>query len=417
MVLLPILSYGVLRSSRVQTMLAQRVATYLSEELQTSITVGGLDVSFFLNVVLEDVQVNDQDEKPLLVTRRMVLDIERISLRPRFLLINKIYLEQAFLGTAKYSGHEQYNFQFILDYFSPKKDPEARSKWDVICKSLEFNNSGFQLHVQDQPLQPTGFDHAHIDIRGFNLAVNDIILDQDTLIFNLEKLSLHSTEDFEITGLSGKFHIAPDQALVSDVAFHSPLTDLSLDLIMNYEGYVSFSDFVNQVEMQLMINDSYLDMADMGFFLSPMYGMKGRVEVEGDFSGTVSNLKGNDLLLKYGASTRFQGGFHLDGLPVLSETFVNFFITEFRSHPDDIVAFQLPLQAGGSHPVLPATFHNLGNLSFQGRLTGFVNDFFAQGQMATDIGRAKATRQVASKTGRSCRTSSRRPVSPCFRNG
>jgi hypothetical protein len=83
MVLIPSLLYVTLRSAAVQTYLARKIAGYLSKELDAEVNVGGVNISWFLNIVLEDISVLDKKEQPLLYARRLVVDVKRISFSKR----------------------------------------------------------------------------------------------------------------------------------------------------------------------------------------------------------------------------------------------------------------------------------------------------------------------------------------------
>jgi hypothetical protein len=389
--LMPAISYTVLRSSRVQTYLAQRVAAHLSQELQTQVSVGGVDISFFLNVVLEDVGVQDRKQESMIFTRRMVFDIDRVSLRHRKLSINRLYLEQAFLGLTRYPGEEEFNFQFLVDYFArDDADTLPGRRWDVVCRSFEFKNSGFTLRDTQREEKPHGFDPGHFAIAGFQMLMNDISLDRDTLSFELDHLTFEEASGFQVDYLSGSIRIAPDQAFVHNLLLRSPLSDISMNVLLEYEGYHAFSDFAHEVDIDLLINESHTDLADLGMFIPGIYGMEGRLDIFGNISGQVSNIRGNNLLVLGGRSTVFKGGFHLNGLPDIEETFINFYVNEFRTNAGDILSLKMPKGSSTPHPNIPENISTLGRLFFEGRLTGFINDFSAFGQLTTDIGKAKS---------------------------
>lgn len=378
----------------------QRVANYLSGELQTHVSVGGLDISFFLDIVLEDVLVLDHDQQPLMRTGKMLVDIERISLRKKYLSINRLILHEVYLGLSRQQQQDDFNFKFLLDYFSdddPNKSQKER--WEVNCKSFVFRDASFDFNDHHRQVQHNGFDFGHFAIEGFNLDIHDVFLDRESLDFNLAHLSFRESSSFSLEHLSGRFSIAPEQTRVEGLQIRSPLSDLSLDIVLHYNEYDALADFNRQVEMELQIGPSRVDLGDVSFFLPDMHGMGGPLDISGEFSGSVANLRANNLVMKYGQSTLFRGGFHLDGLPDLQETFINFYVDEFRTHAADISSLRLPLTAVNTSLQLPENLKNLGNLVFSGRLTGFTYDFMAFGQLNTDIGQANSDMRFKRKQG------------------
>lgn len=386
MVLLPMLGYGVLRSSRVQTLLGQRIAAHLSRQLETRVEVGGVDVTFFLNFVLEDLLIEDQRQEQMVFAKRIVLDVDKISLRKRFLSINKLSLHQTFLGLSRYSGADDFNFRFLIDYFSAADSDPDKNRWSVVCRSLEFSNSAFSFKDSNKLPHEYAFDPGHFAIADFALVMNDIQLVEDTLSFELDRLALKEAKGFELQYLSGSVQVNPRQASVANLIVRTPGSDLQMQAHFEYEGYEAFENFFEEVQVIISLEESRLNLADMAFFLRPAYGIEGPVRLRGNFRGTPANLRGSELSLFYGFNTALHGNFHLMGLPDLQETFFNLSLENLRTSVADLKNFRLPRSSSTGYLQLPENLSNLGQISFSGRFTGFINDMVAFGQLQTDIG-------------------------------
>ena len=385
-VLLPLLSYGILRSTRVQTYLSQKIAAYFSRQLETNVSVSGVDITFFLNFVLEDVLVEDRRGEQMVFSKRMVADVGRFSIRKRSLTINRILLDQTFLGLSRYPGEEDFNFQFLIDYFG-EEDPEPwENRWEIICKSLEFSKSAFSLQDHNRIPVELGFDPGNFAIGDFAMAMDEISLKGDTLSFELDHLSLKEAKGFDLQYLSGNFLIHPNQASISNLIFRTPGSDLQLQAVFDYNGYEAFRDFFNAVNLDIILKESRLNLSDAGYFLPSAYGIQGPVRLGGRFSGPVSNIRGDDLFIYYGFNTVLRGSFHLMGLPDIEETFIQGSLEEMRTSVSDLAGFRLPVRSSQSYLQLSENLSNLGRMSFQGQVTGFVNDMVAYGKLVTDIG-------------------------------
>ncbi len=385
-VLLPLIGYGILRSPRVQTYLGQRIANYLSRQLDTRVNVGGVNVSFFLNVVLEDMLVEDQHQEQMIFAKRTVIDISRVSFRKRLLIINKISFDQSFIGLTRYNGKKEFNFRFLVDYLMADEPDPEKKRWQIVCNSLEFSRSAFSF--QDHNKAPTdfGFDPGHFAVGDFAMAIDGIKLAKDTLSFELNRITFKEAKGFELQYLSGSFLINPQQAQIKNLIVRTPLSDLELQVNFTYEGYQSFEKIFDEVALEVSIDDSKLDLADAGFFIPAAYGIDGPVMLSGNFRGTPANLRGTNISVNYGRSTALKGNFHLMGLPNLRETFINLSLEDMRTSITDLSNFRLPVSARNNYPQVPSNLANLGRISFRGRLTGFVNDMVAFGRLQTDIG-------------------------------
>lgn len=384
----PGLTYLVLRNSKVQTFMVQGVAAYLSNQLDTKVEVGGLDISFFLHVVLQDVTVEDKSGNPLITTRRMVFDIKRISFRHRYLSINKLYLEEAYLGLARYPGEETFNFMFLLDYFSDDDRDKEKTfgNWDVVCRSLEITDAHFLHNDADQPPKEYGFDANHFELTDLNLVVNELFVEDQALNFNLEHLAFNESRGFQLASLSGWFSVNRQQLSGEKIQIKSAGSELSLDMAFAYDGYEAFTKFFEDVDLSLTLHESTIDLFDIGFYLPNLYGIQNKVFLSGRFDGKLSDFNGTDIVMSYGKHTSFKGDVTIGGLPAVSNARVNFHINEMTTSITDIQGFRMPQASKMSYIVLPENTLNLDKLAFQGSITGSINDLVALGKLQTSLG-------------------------------
>ncbi|HOW31502.1 MAG TPA: hypothetical protein PLP88_08040, partial [Bacteroidales bacterium] len=71
--IMPLPAYLLLRLSPVQTFITAKVARSLSEKLGTEVTVGGVDISWFLNISIEDLKIRDRHHKTLIAAHNIKL--------------------------------------------------------------------------------------------------------------------------------------------------------------------------------------------------------------------------------------------------------------------------------------------------------------------------------------------------------
>ncbi len=124
--------YFVLQSSAFQNWIIGKITAYLSEELETTVAIQRVDISFFDNLVLENFYVADQKGDTLLYAERFKagLNSNIFSLLGNRLEFNEISLSHARINIRRLEGDATTNLQFILDYFGaskpkPDKKPSA----------------------------------------------------------------------------------------------------------------------------------------------------------------------------------------------------------------------------------------------------------------------------------------------------
>ena len=75
-----------------QTYVAKKAASYLSEELNTTISLSGIYIKPFKSIVLEDLLVLDQQKDTLLNTPKFLVDINQFSIKQRIIDINTVQI-------------------------------------------------------------------------------------------------------------------------------------------------------------------------------------------------------------------------------------------------------------------------------------------------------------------------------------
>ncbi len=105
----------------VQTWAAHQMADKLSHDLQTTVSVDRVWLGLFSNISLQGLYIEDRLGDTLLYANQ--LDVNHgglLDLFSRRFDINSLHLKQASLRLHRPKGSEEFNFQFLLDYFLPK---------------------------------------------------------------------------------------------------------------------------------------------------------------------------------------------------------------------------------------------------------------------------------------------------------
>jgi hypothetical protein len=135
--------YSTLKLPSVQTWLVKEVANKLSDELQTTVSVKGVDIGFFNKVMIEGVMIKDQQKDTLLYA-----GVIKGNVNDWFFIKDKITVENVGMDDVVIKLHRSdsvWNYQFIADYFASPKKKNSTTKQDVALdlKELHFNNIKF----------------------------------------------------------------------------------------------------------------------------------------------------------------------------------------------------------------------------------------------------------------------------------
>jgi len=123
----------------VQNRLVDRIATYLSDELNTKVEVGNIDIRFFDKFLLENFYVEDREQDTLLFAERLNVDINAFTFFREKKFEKKFYVEDITLKKARFNLYRHadstdFNVAFLDELFSPKKENTTTNR-DTVSTS------------------------------------------------------------------------------------------------------------------------------------------------------------------------------------------------------------------------------------------------------------------------------------------
>lgn len=189
--------YLILQSSYVQNWLIQKISGYLSQELNTTVSVGHVDIAFFDNLALEQVYIQDLHGDTLLYAGQLTAGLKNniFSVFDNSLEFNEITLANARCHLRRYEGEYDYNYQFLIDFFSGNKPKQNKTKapFKVKIKNLRLDDvmvirhsdvSGEKMtfHLPKGQIQINNFDANSniadielVDLTGFHFDLEQHI--------------------------------------------------------------------------------------------------------------------------------------------------------------------------------------------------------------------------------------------------
>jgi hypothetical protein len=150
---------------------------------------------------------------------------------------------------------------------------------------------------------------------------------------------------------------------------------------MRYQDFNDdMSDFLHSVHLEGKFSNSQVSSDDIAFFAPEVKSWNRVFDITGNAKGTIDNLAAKNMLIKSG-NTIVDGDIALRGLPDIKNTFIDFKSNSLTTNYTDLVTL-VPTLKNLEQPQL----NKLGNMSFKGTFTGFVNDFVTYGYIKTNLG-------------------------------
>jgi len=389
-VVLLVAGYFALRDPAVQTWLSQRAAAYLSDELGTTVRVGGVDIEFFRKIVLEDVYIEDLHKDTLLDAERLKVDIRTFSYGQRYLDIGDISLVNTKVKVKKYKGERGLNYRFLEEYFASadtSTKPKSARPWKVNLGGVTLTNVDVAYIDTRDTSKSRGMDYGDLRISHINAKLANIEQKDTTTAFNVLYLSAQEKSGFVLRNMSSHLVITPTQLQFDNLGIRTPESTINGFIGFRYATFDDFEDdFEHKVDMDGHFYNTSLEMADLKFFAPELKGIRKRIYLSGDIKGKVDRLRCKDIEIRFGERSRLSGDFSFNGLPDIEQTNMSIKLTDLVTNKKDIEGIPLPPFESGKYVQVPEGFAQLGEMHFKGRFDGFTHEFVAHGECRTAIG-------------------------------
>jgi len=373
----------------VQTYVAKKAAAYLSKELKSTVTIGGLYVKPFKSVVLEDLVVIDLQKDTLANFPKFLVDLNRLSLKERILDVNTVQVNNgSFFLKENKDGSS--NLDFIIDYFdSPAPKTPKKRKFQFLFDRIILNNVHFKYKNLKVDTVIKGVNFEDIDVTNLNGIFEKLNTNGHILQANIKNLTLKEKSGFYLKNLSAFTTIDTNAIELQKLMLVTNKSRLTDYFQMKFGKFKDFNDYVNKVRMKANFKNSHISSSDIAFFTPALKNMKLDLDIDGQITGLVNNLKAKKLSLKAGKATYIKGDFSMKGLPKWEETFMDMKIEMAGTNKRDLDEILTDI-TGKKVKSIPDIVNKFGNVNFNGSFTGFQSDFIAYGEFKTKLGRIKS---------------------------
>ncbi|RZL43728.1 MAG: translocation/assembly module TamB, partial [Pedobacter sp.] len=372
-----------------QTYAAKKAAAYLSKELKTTITIGSLYLKPFKSLVLEDLMVLDLQKDTLANFPRFTVDLNRLSLKERILDVNTVQINNGSFY-LKDNQDKSSNLDFIIEYFDGGPAPKIKKKkFQILVDRIILNNVNFKYKDLAKNRSVKGINFEDISLKNLNGIFEKLNTNGHIIQANIKNLTFREKSGFYLKNLTAFTTIDTNAIELQKLLLVTNQTRLTDYFQMKFGRFKDFNDFENKVRMKANFKESHVSSNDINYFTTALKKIKLDVDIDGQITGYVNNLKAKNLSVKAGKATHIKGDFSLKGLPEWDQTFIDMKIEMAGTNKKDLDAILIDL-TGKPLDTSLNIINKFGNINFNGSFTGFQNDFIAYGEFKTKIGRIKS---------------------------
>lgn len=367
----PVITYFMLKQHKVQTLIVQKVLRDLSEKTGTHITAEKVKFSFFHDLVLENVFVADQQNDTLLFTTQLSANFDSLNVINHQVHLSKLKLENP-VSRVKMYDKNSFNFSFLIDSLAPK-DSTNTQKWDVSLKNINIKNGDLAFY---------GKRKYHLLHTGLDVAL--LSHEKDSLNLKVKYIEFEDTAGIVLKDLTAHYIMTPNKVTLSDLILETSNSNVTISNFDIEAENVWKNLFDENTKVNIEVNSARIASADVKRFYRDFARISEKLYFSGQISGTVGDLRGDNLLLSAGDAFDLLFDFNVSGLPDYKNAFIHtdfkrLFITPRYVIPDLEVVMKKTLP-------MKKEILKFGRILYAGTLTGFVGDFVAYGELNSELG-------------------------------
>jgi hypothetical protein len=389
--LLPTAAVFTVRHPKVQKYLVDEATKMLSGKLKTKVSVGAVRFRLFNRLVLHDVYVQGLSGDTLIFANRVMGSLTRLSPSDRHVEVGTLRLTDARLYLEKDTAGVL-NLGLLLSRLkdttvNPTPKEPTEKPFHIRVQSVEADQLFFSYvdRCRQGDARDSAIDFKHLLVSDVSFRVSNLNMEGDTMQCRLRYLQLRERSGFHLQHLSGEVSVAPTFIEVKKLKLRDDFSDINAKYYrMDYSSFSDFTRYVEKVTMSADFTSSNVDLYTIAFFAPNMSKLHLNVGLTGLVSGQVCNLRGRDLMLRFGKGTAAKVSFSMQGLPDPQNTFFMFDVKNFESNPEDVFTADAALKS--KYAKHRALLQQLGSLQGKARFTGFLSNFVADGVLRSDIG-------------------------------
>ena len=328
----------------VQTRIADKVVSVLSEKLDGEISFEKIHFKPFTTLVLKNVVIMDKSpvQDPTDSTAVQIDTFFRAQyIIAKFTLKGLtgqegIHLDKATVTDAemnlvlednmqKNSDKDKFNNLSRIFRLKKKEEKKASDKELFHIRKVEISDFAFRMknYSSKKTRYEGGINWNDLDIHGIDLKANELQFKGGIMSGGLEELSFQEKSGYICHEISGSAKVGNGKTIIRDLKLDDPWSKLDIPLFMMiYDDIKAFKDYIAEVRMEAELDRSIIDFRTIKHFAPQLKDNRLVIDVaSGRFAGTVDDFSVIDM----NVSSR-SGGFEgiisgrMTGIPEIGDT-------------------------------------------------------------------------------------------------
>ncbi len=366
-----------IRTSFVQTYLAQQATLFLSKELKAEIKVGKVSIVFFNRVALDNVLIKDRQNDTLASIHTIYATLDKLDLKNQCLELDHAEMEKGTIHIYRSKENGTYNYSFLEDYFSSRKSKKGQKPFSLFTESIQLNDIHFRYDdFRKEPIH-SGMDYNHIDLKNLYLSVNHFSSKEGVFRGFINELRTKEKCGFILKQFQADVEVSSKGVKLDMLMIETKNSKIKLPwLYLLTNDYTAFLEFEDRVIFDAKLSNSSVSLKDISFFAPHLRGMDQMIKVSALVRNSVKNLSIQKLHLKTGKKSSLRGSIKLPDFRNLDRESINENIEFAHISITDLKTLNLPNYLKNKHLnfgsyIERLKYVQLKNLNFNGTIDRF----------------------------------------------
>ncbi len=365
----------------------QRMTVAITQELktlfQTDLSIGNVSIGTFNRVIIDNLILKDQSSNEMLRATRLSAKIELLPLFKGKIAISNVQLFGFNICLQKKTPQDKPNFQFLIDAFAPQDTLKPKRKTDLRINAILIRRGRLTYDVLSEPTDSSAFNINHLDIKDIIAHISLKALKEDSVNIAIKRLSLQEHSGFSLNKLSMKFTANPYQANLENFSIALPNTSIQLDTFnVQYNNPQSIKELFSNIRFKGGLHASYITLKDIACFVPAFKRFNDPVNLNIQFNGTTNQLECPVLSIHADNHIVIDGHLSIQDYTAGSDAYLYGNLSKLYIRQTGIDFLFKNLTGKPSSPIL----QRMGDISFNGEISGYLNDLVTYGTVRTDVG-------------------------------
>lgn len=380
-VIVALLNYSV-----VQSLIGSAVSAHFSKEWGGKVSVGSISVNPINHVVLQNVLLVSPTNDTIAVADKIACRFVQRPFDSHGLYFDRVLLRNVYYHLATDSSGT--NLQYIIDYYHKAPTHHTKNLFTVHVNRVVLSNIHYKMtlhHDRKNHTSPTnGVDIYNMEFTNIRSRIKNVRVQNDHITCRMEKFQAHERSGFNVQRLDMNVYVAPNGISATDMKLVTDSTDINADVLLKYHSWETMSHFTDSVYIFAQFKPgTSCNSSDAAYWAPMLWGLGGRVDLEGTVYGPVSDLHAEEMLVRFGRGSEMFFDGYIVGLPNIDTTIINADIERLTTNYADIESLRRP---PSFKLRTPGVLRHMGSIDVQASFIGTIKDFYAKANINSALG-------------------------------